>query len=162
LDAGKLGEVGLVRVHRWGSGASGNPMVRDLDLASWLVGKQPNLVYAVGREGLIQVHLGFPEGGMALLDSTDRLPRGDASHSLSVIGSAGAAYADDHQNMQLVYRGGHPQAVRADEGARQFTALIQEFADGVQAGRDLSGTPTSWKRVWAVVAAVERSLQSRQ
>jgi hypothetical protein len=99
---------------------------------------------------------------MALVEYAGRLPPGDGYQSLSVIGSAGAAYADDHANMQLVYRGGRPQAVRTDEGAGHLAALVQEFVDALAAGRDTSGTVTAWQRVWAVVDAVQRSLEARQ
>ena len=156
LDAGKLGEVGLVRVHRWepqdsasGDETHGLPtsLVRDLDVVLWLIGQSPDAVYAVeqadsksdgSRGRFLQVHLGFPSGAMALLDFADRLPPGEGYQSLSVIGSAGTAYADDHQNMQLVFRGGRPQAVRADESGRRHSALVQEKVEALQAGGDVS------------------------
>src|SRR5262249_4954427 len=68
---GRLGEPGLVRLHRW---ASTGALLRDLDLTLWLAGKLPEVVYAAGKEGelapgdSVLVHLGFPGGGMALLD----------------------------------------------------------------------------------------------
>ncbi len=132
---GKLGAAGLVRLHRWESGAEPSPALRlpgallgDLDLACWLVGALPNQLFALGQEDrYVQVHLGFPGGAMALLDYTNLLPAGDGYQSLSVIAASGAAYADDHQNMHLVYGGGQPRAVRTDETARQRTAILQEF-----------------------------------
>lgn len=165
LDTGKLGEVGLIRLHRWEPNPSHDslpPLVRDLDLTLWLMDRTPNLVYAVGNDRLTQVHLGFPGGGMALIDHGYRLPAGDGYQSLSVISSAGAAYADDHQNMQLLYRGGRPQAVRTEEGVRQMASLIQEFIDGLKAGVPLTDSLASWQTVWAVAEAVRGSLQSRQ
>src|SRR5262249_132576 len=110
----------------------------------------------------VQVHLGCSGGGMALIDYSDRLPPGDAYQALSVIGSAGAAYADDHQNMQLVYGGGRPRAVRTDEGIRYLAALVQEFVDCLQPGQDTPEDLTSWRTLWAVVRAVEQSLTVRQ
>jgi hypothetical protein len=99
---------------------------------------------------------------MALLDHTYRLPPGDCYHSLSLIGSAGTAHADDHNNMQLLFRGGRPQAVRADEGVLYLSTLLQEFADALNAGRDLSQHLTAWCNALAVEAAVRKSLQTRQ
>ncbi len=180
LDAGKLGDVGLVRLHRWEPVSTDNslsprgmpaPLVHDLDLVLWLIGKTPDLVYAIEQKAnerddspgrFVQVHLGFPGGGMALIDYTNRLSPGDGYQSLSVIGSAGAAYADDHQNTQLVYRGGRPLAVRADEGVKQLAALLQEFVDDLQAGRDMSESVVAWRNVLTVADAVRRSLESRQ
>ena len=180
LDAGKLGDVGLVRVHRWEPVATESslsprrlpaPLVHDLDLVLWLIGKTPDVVYAIEQTGnqrddspgrCVQVHLGFAGGGMALIDFNDRLPPGDGYQSLSVIGSLGAAYADDHQNMQILYRGGQPLAVNAEEGVKQFAALLQEFVDDLQTGRDLSTSVTAWRDVLAVSDAVRRSLESRQ
>ena len=176
LDAGKLGEVGLVRVHRWepqdsasGDETHGLPtsLVRDLDVVLWLIGQSPDAVYAVeqmdsnpgsSRGRFLQVHLGFPCGAMALLDFADRLPPGEGYQSLSVIGSAGAAYADDHQNMQLVFRGGRPQAVRADESGRRHSALVQEKIEALQAGGDVSAHVAEWQMVLNVAEAVRRSL----
>jgi predicted dehydrogenase len=84
VDAGSLGEPGLIRLHRWretgperGSDGEGGalpiplPMALDLDVAMWLMGAAPTLVYALERiEGhngaptgrLTQLHLGFPVG----------------------------------------------------------------------------------------------------
>ena len=169
LASGKLGEVGLLRLHRWQppDRNQSDALTRDLDMAGWLTGKSPNLVYAVELSGdsggrFIQVHLGFPGGGMALIDTTDRLPPGDGYSSLSVIGSSGAAYVDDQQNMQLIYRGGVPQALRTSEGAKQSALLIQTFIDALHVGRDLSATVTSWQKTLSVAAAVRQSVAARQ
>ena len=179
IAAGKLGEPGLVRIHRWEprSVEPGKPtalpgaLLRDLDLAMWLVGRPVQLVYAVehaagdehpAADRFIQVHLGFPGGAMGLIDYADRLPSGDGYRSLSVIGSAGAAYADDQQNMQLVYRGGRPQGTRTTEDLLPLAALVQEFVDALQAGRDLSASMATWWGVLAVAAAVQQSLAARQ
>ena len=187
LDSGKLGDVGLIRVHRWEPTVghvsnvpgltrhvenvpheiNGLPtgLMRDLDLVLWLVGKLPNSIHAVSRSEshdsqskFIQVHLGFPGGAMALIDYSNQLPEGDGYQSLSVIGSTGAAYADDHQNMQLVFRGGNAQAVRAEETGRRHAALIQEFVDGLQAGREVSSAVADWQRVVDLANAVTRSM----
>jgi predicted dehydrogenase len=180
LDAGKLGEPVLVRLHRWEPAASdgpwegprrSGPLLRALELTLWLMGKPPDRVYAIqqrvkepGFPGsrFVQVHLGFPCGGMALIDCTNRLPPGDTYQSLAVLGSAGAAYADDHQNMQLVYRGGRPQAVRTDEGTSYLAAMVQAFLDRLGAGGDAPGDVKSWRTVWDLADAVERSLEAKQ
>jgi predicted dehydrogenase len=180
LLAGKLGEPGLVRLHRGEAQtvqAAGEeaaalppPLIRDLDLARWLIGKNPNLVFAVespagGAENhgrFIQVHLGFPGQAMALLDYSSRLPAGEGYQSLQVIGSAGAAYANNEQNMQLLYAGGQPRGVKASENIKQMTLLLQDFLDGLAAKRDFSIATSAWQSCLAVASAVTRSLQSRQ
>jgi predicted dehydrogenase len=169
LDAGKLGEPGLIRLHRWETpvtetrGPDDLPvsLLCDLDLVLWYFGKSPDRVYAVAQAAM-QVHLGFPGGGMALLDNTHRMPAGDGYHSLSLIGSAGAAYADDHQNVQILYRRGHPEAVLADEWKPAYFALMQDFVDVLSAGRDLSARFPAWGAVLAVAAAVRTSLRERR
>jgi predicted dehydrogenase len=177
IDAGRLGEPGLVRIHRWvqrGSLDAGPaeepaaPMARDLDTASWLMGAPPEVVFALqgggdhrgGRSTL--VHLGFPGGGMALIDYSDHLPPGDGYTSLSLIGSSGAAYADDHQNAQLVYRGGHPQALGVDEGGREHLALVQAFVDGIDQGHDFTASVSAWRMVMAEADAARESVASRR
>jgi predicted dehydrogenase len=169
-----LGEPELIRLHRWEPAAppqpSGlpDPLLRDLDVVLWLAGRRPNRVFAVESKSedaagrYVQVHLGFPGGGMAVLDYTDRLPPGDDYRSLSVIASSGAAYADDHQNVQLVYRGGHPQAVRTDERAGLLAAIAQDFVDAIRSRREPEGGAKSWRDVFAVAGAVEWSLTAGQ
>ncbi len=146
-------------------------LVRDLDVVLWLIGQSPDAVYAVEQTDLepghsrgrfLQVHLGFPSGAMALLDFADRLPPGDGYQSLSVIGSAGAAYADDHQNMQLVFRGGRPQAVCADESGRRHAAMVQETVEALHAGGDVSAHVSEWQNVLKVAEAVRQSIESNQ
>ena len=85
---------------------------------------------------------------MALLVYSSRLPPGAPYRSLHVIGSAGAAYADDQQNMQLLYKGGPPQGVLAEE----TPGRKHEFVHMTQV----------WEHVLSVAAAVQRSLDSRQ
>jgi predicted dehydrogenase len=167
-----IGEPGLIRLHRWGPTLAGpseglpDPLLRDLDTVLGLMGRLPKSVYAIeqgpssGR--YVQVHLGFSGGPMALLDYTDRLPAGDEYHSLSVIAAHGATYADDHQNMQLLYRGGHPQALRTEERAGQYAAIIQSFVDDLRAGRDRSADTAAWRGVFRTADAVRRSLASGQ
>jgi predicted dehydrogenase len=174
LDAGKLGEPGLIRLHRWAPAEHDGSALRDLDLVMWYFGKPPNLVYAVQQV----FHLGFPGGGMALLDhavmapSPDRAATpaaGDRYDSLSVICSSGAAYADDHQNTQLIFRGGSTAAIRTDGRIQQWSALVQEFVDSI-VGQDsdpvmkttgLESYPT-WPQVLTVSEAVHQSLRTKQ
>ena len=75
-----------------------------------------------------------------------------------MIAASGAAYADDHQNAQLLYRGGNAQAIRTDERAGQLAALAQEFVNALNEGRDFSAN--AWKDVFAVAEAVVKSLAS--
>ncbi len=167
---GPLGEPGLIRSHRWEPGAAHEvaglpePLLRDLDVTLWLAGRRPDRVFAREQKSdagrYVQVHLGFPHGGMALLDFDSRLPAGDSYHSLSVIAQNGAAYADDHQNTQLLYRGGNPQAVRTDERAGQLAAIAQEFVDTLKQGRGLS--EGAWPDVFALASAIEESLTTGQ
>jgi predicted dehydrogenase len=167
----RVGDVGLVRLHRWEPAAEGNtpwgfpgPLVRDLEMALWLTGRTPNIVCALESPGraktgvgrVVQIHLGFA-AGMALIDFAG-LPAGDGYHSLSVIGANGAAYADDHQNAQLLYRAGPGQAVRTGEGIRHLTAMLQDFADAIAGGRNLSPTVSAWRNVFDVAGAARQSL----
>ena len=161
VDAGKLGEPGLVRIHRWES----NPAILcDLDLILWQIGKAPNLVFAVENEACTQVHLGFPGGEMALLTFSKRPLSGNSYCSLSIIGSSGAAYADDHQNTQLLYRNGMPESINTSEGVTQWAAIVQEFVNLVALPSDravIESFPT-WTHVLTVKDAVTESLRSKR
>ncbi|MGI8977993.1 MAG: Gfo/Idh/MocA family protein [Pirellulaceae bacterium] len=164
LDAGKLGEPGLIRIHHWeeaggeldAAHALPSALLQQIDVILWLMGKSPTVVYAVehgerarNRQGrYLQVHLGFPGDAMALLDYSSLHPPGDPYRSLHVIGSAGAAYADDQQNMQLLYKGGQARGVMAKEGAASGHGFADMTAD--------------WDKALAVADAVQQSLQTRQ
>ncbi|MCE9529216.1 MAG: hypothetical protein K8R36_24475 [Planctomycetales bacterium] len=163
LDAGKLGEPGLIRIHHWESGEETDAghqlpsaLLQQIDVILWLVGKSPTVVYAVengdkskGKQGrYIQIHLGFPGDAMALLVYSSLHPPGDPYRSLHVIGSAGAAYADDQQNMQLLYKGGQPRGVMAQEVMMSEPQRV--------------AIPQNWDHVVAIADAVNRSLMSRQ
>lgn len=163
LDAGNLGAPGMIRLHRWEPALRHDfppSLQRDLDLILWYFGKMPNLIYATAQWGL-QLHLSFPDGGMALCDHMPCLPAGDEYFSLTLIGSAGSAYSDDHDNLQLLYRGGAPQAIGAGEGIIRWATLVQAFIDSIATGRgDLEDA--AWTSVFRLGAAVEKSLRSNQ
>ena len=135
LDSGKLGDLGLLRAHRWVEGAGAGPAptwqtlaAPYLDLANWLFGDRPERVYAcAGAPGYAQIHLGFRAGGMALIDVSAGLPPGDGYRSVSVIGSAGAGYADDHHNRALLFAGGDPAARNPGEGNHDLAGELADF-----------------------------------
>jgi myo-inositol 2-dehydrogenase/D-chiro-inositol 1-dehydrogenase len=178
LDAGRLGEPGLLRVHRWeprdlrgeSSGEGGrllHRLTREIDLACWLFGQHPTEVYAAAppyppEPDYAQLHLGFPRGGMALIDCARTLPPGDSYFSLSLIGSTGAAYADDHNNTQLLFGGGHPVGLLTGQGDAAALAQLQEFVDAVTQNREPSVTGADWLRAVQVGEAVATSLATRQ
>ena len=179
LSSGKLGRPGLIRIHRWEARGGLTqtptgipvPLLLEMDLAAWLMGGDPDLIYAtspapparpVSHGQTIQVHLGFPEGGMVLIDYSSALPPGDGYRYLSVMGSLGAAYADDQQNRQLLYQGQHAHAVAATEGLSACVNLAQDFVDSLGAGRDQSPSLLAWTRAVRMGQAVERSLSTRQ
>jgi predicted dehydrogenase len=177
--AGPLGEVGLIRLHCWEAASTEPPpeplglpvaLIRALDVTLWLSGRRPDRVFALERPAepgpgagrFLQVHLGFPGGGMALLDFCNRLPPGEGYQSLSVIAFSGAAQADDHQNMQLAYRGGRPQAIRTEEGETALVGLIQEFVTALGEDRTLGSAAIAWREVFTVIGAVKSSLAAGQ
>jgi len=188
LAAGHLGQPGLVRVHRWEGRTTGGwqqsqrdvrqnggtilgRVVRDIDLACWLIGRQPTEVFAVGRNptqatdaawDYVQLHLGFAAGAMALIDYCGALPAGDDYFSLSVVGSTGAAYADDHHNMQLLYRDGSPAALKTDQAQHQLLAQLQEFVGAIEAGREPSITATDGRHAVRVAEAANESIATGQ
>lgn len=164
LTSGKLGEPGLLRVHRWNAGP-GNPLARvlfgDIDLAIHFFGAGPSSIYAIrrGEEAYVQVHLGFPAGGMAVLDFSSGLPEGRGYDSLSLIGSRGAAYADDHHNTHLLFAGGNPTALVSDAGSGHRMEL-QVFVDAIRSGAP--GTGDGCQAVHQVIESVDQSIKSGQ
>ena len=145
LDSGKLGELGLLRAHRWyagtGTGTGAAPAWQALaapylDLANWLFDDRPERVWArTAGPGYAQIHLGFRAGGMALIDVSADLPPGDGYQSVSVIGSTGAGYADDHHNRALLFGGGDPAARNPGEGNHDLAGELAEFTTASTARR---------------------------
>ncbi|MCY4112793.1 MAG: Gfo/Idh/MocA family oxidoreductase [Chloroflexi bacterium] len=158
MDAGQMGRPGLVRSHRWQPPTDGptawrldpnrsggifiHELTRDIDVAAWLFDAPPNTVFAVARGAdpdrpdAAVVHLGFPDGGMAVLDVTTGLPEGEGYWSLQLIGADGAVYADDQHNMQLLYAGGSPAARLTSTGDATVLAQLEAFVDAIDNGLD--------------------------
>src|SRR5262249_1046053 len=80
-------------------------------------------------------------------------PPGDDYFSLSLIGSSGAAYADDHHNAQLLYGGGHPAALRTGQGDAGLLGQLRAFVAAVEEGRDPPGTGADGVRALRVAEA---------
>ena len=183
LDSGELGEPGLLRIHRWeplstgswptlgkeqGSVAVRN-LAADIDLAIWLFGGLPSEVYATGRKvshggidqpDYVQVHLGFDGDGMSVIDYSASLSQGPGYNFLSMIGSKGAAYADDHHNVNLVYGNGGTRALGPGQGGGHTLAELQEFADAIHEGRDPAATGADGRSAVLVAEAVAESMCS--
>ena len=162
----KLGAPGLLRVHRWSSGGSsggsiGERIAGDVDLALHIFDGSPTRVYALQREpAYLQVHFGFDGGGMAVLDFARGLPEGQNYHSLHVIGATGAAYADDHHNTHLVFRGGDAAARIAEQGTYHIAREVQAFVDAIVDGRPPAVTGEHACDVLRIVEAVLGSLEA--
>ena len=188
VTAGRIGELALVRIHRWEGRSTGgwhgwqhevaqsggtilSQVTRDIDLACWLYGRQPTQVFALGRNpgqatdknwDYIQLHLGFSGGAMALVVYTRAMPAGDGYFSLSAIGSKGAVYADDHHNMQLHYRGGAPRALKTGQGAQHVADQLQEFVNAIEEGRAPLINGADGKHAVQVAQAAQKSIAKGQ
>lgn len=165
-SAGKLGPLGLLRIHRWMPGGQGvrlTTLADQLDLANWLFGAPPTEVYAVrrGESGSYShVHLGFPGDGMALVDVASTLPDGDDYYSLSLIGGDGSIYVDDHHNMHLLYTGNQAQAIRGGEGVAGLVNLLDEFSAAVSGDQAAVPGPAEAILALRVAEAAERSIEA--
>jgi len=170
LDAGKLGQAGLLRIHRWlplceDIGSLAQRILPDTDLACWLFGSAPETVWSLqsnANSDYIQFHLGFADDGMAMIDIAASLPIGGDYFSLTMIGGTGAAYADDHRNMNLLYNGGQPNAIRTSQGRADLVMQLQEFVDAIIEQRNPSVTPADTETAMGVVERVLESAVSRQ
>ncbi len=167
LTSGKVGKPGLVRIHHWASTAF--PPVQDtvalseLDLALWMYQCLPSHVYALrgSERHTLQVHLGFPDRGLSLLAIPALLHYESVYCALSLIGSKGAAYNDDHHNMQLLYRDERtPRALKTAEGRGHFRRMTLEFIKAIEQNREPSPNGEDALRALQVVEAVNESIRS--
>ncbi|MDP6795265.1 MAG: Gfo/Idh/MocA family oxidoreductase [Verrucomicrobiota bacterium] len=170
IDAGKLGQAGLLRIHRWlppdeGGGSLSEHILPDADLACWLFGGAPKTVWSLqsaANPDYIQFHLGFANDGMAMIDVAASLPSGGDYFSLTMIGDTGAVYADDHHNMNLLYAGGQPNAIRTSQGRSDLADQLQEFVDAIGEQREATVTLADTSRAAAVAAQVIESAQTKK
>ena len=96
--------------------------------------------------------------GTALFDYTTALPQGDGYFYLELMGATGAAFADDHHNAQLLYRGGHPSAPVLDQPGATVVAELQEFAAAIREGREPATTGTDGQAALRVAEAAAQSM----
>ena len=168
LASGKLGTPGLLRFYQWKSAADRRSRIQqvicEVDLANWLFESLPDSIYAVaGGEGsdYMQVHLGFPGGGMALIDCATSLPDGSSPYSsVTMIGSTGAAYADQHHNAQLLIGSKQTTALTTDEGDRDLRHQLQEFVDAIERRREPEVTGAHAKTALQGARAAVQSLET--
>ena len=174
LEAGELGRPGMLRSHRWlrrfpgppggwkhdparSGGLAVHEAVHEIDQALWLFGERPTHVQAQTASDLLQIHLGYESGAMAICGIATGLPLGSGYYSLALIGSLGAAYADDHHNVHLLYRGGRPQALLSDQRASAVRAQLDEFGSAITEGRNPSVTGADAVAALQIAEAVSAS-----
>lgn len=185
LDSGKLGIPGLLRVHCWEPDEPANRdailnrehgefcsrIMQQLDLALWMFPQPPTEVFASTRDrpgdsslwpDYLQIHLGFPNGGMALISISRTMPAGDDYQTVSLICSTGAAYADDHLQKHLVFRGEHPLAVQRDEIVPTLVNQLKDFAEAVNSQRNPKIAATEMQSAMKLTDAVWKSLTTSQ
>ena len=166
LDAGHLGTPGLVRIHHWSSQSQQSRArlwemaVREVDSTCWFFGSQPDVIF--GQSSVsesepvgLALHLGF-ESGMAIIDCA--FHAGGSFYTSSLIGSKGAAYADDHHNTNLLLQDGTTEGVPIKGDDVWLPRQLEAFADCIQ-GR---ATDTSVGEVKQAISICHAAIQSAE
>jgi predicted dehydrogenase len=176
---GELGRPGMLRSHRWLRRFPGPPAgwkhnpgrsgglaihegVHEIDQAIWLIGERPTHVHGSAQPNILHIHLGFETGAMALCDIAVGLPLGEGYYSLLLVGSAGAAYIDDQHNLQLVYRGGRPEAFVNNQRQLGVRAQFDEFGTAIHEQRKPTSAGPDAVLVLQIAEAVQASIDSGQ
>ncbi len=170
LDSGKLGEPGLLRIHRWlphtaSPQTLAERILPDTDLTCWMFDGEPEKIWTLqssDNPNYIQFHLGYANDRMAMIDITSSLPADSNYFSLSIIGGAGAAYADDHHNMNLIYTGGPPNALLINQGRADLAGQLQEFVDAIHQKRPAAVTLDDATRANSVAKQIIASAELNQ
>ena len=179
VENGELGRPGMLRSHRWLRRFPGPPTswkhkpdrsgglaihegVHEIDQALWLIGERPTYVHGSERPNILQIHLGFETGAMALCDIAVGLPLGDGYYSLLLVGSTGAAYIDDQHNLQLVYRGGRPEAFVNDQRQLGVRAQFDEFGTAINEQRKPASAGATAVIALQIAEAVQASINAGQ
>ena len=95
---------------------------------------------------------------MSVIDYSASLAQGPGYHFLSMIGSKGAAYADDHHNVNLVYGDGGTRALDPGHGVGHILAQLQEFVDAIFEDRDAGPTGVDGRSAVLVAEAAAESM----
>lgn len=141
--AGQLGAPGLLRTHHWVCedlpvNQAAYPQV---DLALWFFGSPPKHTHGLRSPLYLQIHLGFENDGMAMIDLATAHPGATDYYSMHLIGSTGAAYADDHRNSHLLFGSEGTQALLHRQNVLLGTQnMLREFLAGTREGRSWSVT----------------------
>jgi predicted dehydrogenase len=170
IEAGKLGEIGLVRLVRL-SGNEGPDSAApaswqpELDLVLWLASREAETLYATpsGTNRGVQIHLGFHGGAMGTIAFAQGC--GHDFRCLTVIGSRGAAYDDDQSNHQLRFhaRGAAALPTRCTDSEPLAKAnMLRHFAETIAGRGDFTADIRGWRRTLELARAVEQSLAGRQ
>ncbi len=167
LDKKQLGEPGLVRIHRWLEKDQVEPpqtvlwaaTVGEIDLACSLFDSPLEVVSAqaiTGQQGIV-IHLGF-QSGMAIVDCS--IHAGKPFYTASLIGSKGAAYADDHHNTNLLMKS-ETLGLNVAQDSDSLRLQIESFVDTIKSGSD-DTTIDEMKRAIRVSQSAIKSAGSGQ
>jgi predicted dehydrogenase len=177
LKSQRLGEPGLIRLHAWSGTADFREhqrmKLRAIDVVLWLFGERPEIVQ-VSRCSLDRtnfthnlgertetdnagcacyelIHMGFSGGRSAVLDISHAPSLQAGYWALHVIGSRGAAYADDETNVQLKLASGGVVGTWSDEMPTAWNDCRRSFQRGLLQGNLFRETLDDWRQVleWA-------------
>ena len=159
LESGHIGRLGLVRQHAWAPqdrAMTEHEKIGIIDLALWFFDGTPEVVHTTARHPQSTLlHLGFKGGGMALITLVESLPPGDGYRSLCVIGSNGAAYADDHRNKHLLFTGGSPRAVEQKQRHAFIQPMLEAFLKDLKDPRLSSNAQRAYANARTILKQTE-------
>jgi predicted dehydrogenase len=156
-------------------------MPHTADLLIWLTGRTPIVVYAAGSHGVLRglgvdtwdvVHatLSFDDGTVGTLSSAWVLPdagEGIVDFYFHVVAAAGSVTADlGHQGLSVVSDKTYSPWPLGNRVGRSVAGpagwMVNDFVSGLIDGADLGPGVRDGLLVTAVLAAIERSLESGQ
>jgi hypothetical protein len=185
-EQGKLGDPGLIRTHRWYSETESPQdnhgyipllLLCEIDQVLRYFRASPTSVYATtyaNKRGML-IHLKWACGAMAIIDYTSSLPVEQSYASFSVIGSRGSAYADDHQNAQMLVCDRTLGLVASEvisPTAHMLTSFLASLIQPVLETAKTTSIPTqvqpqphatlmNWYRAQLLAKCVRQSLEER-
>ncbi len=154
LDAGDLGKPGLVRLHVWNPASdtlNQRNKIDAIDLVQWLIGEDIESSFGTQSQANQVIHLGFVSGAMALIDFYDHLPADDRYRSLTVVGSDGAAYADDHRDRNLFFASGGMNAKPPATGHACLGPMLEDFASRMNDRDDATHAQRAYRAAETIV-----------
>ncbi|MEV6692354.1 Gfo/Idh/MocA family oxidoreductase [Micromonospora sp. NPDC051196] len=159
INAGRLPDSHWYHDRRQGGRIRGE-VCHFVDLASWLVGREPSVVHAygsgrgeLGLEEDVSILLGYPDGSTATITYCTRGNQQTSKERVEILGRGHTVVIDDFRRLEV--DGREIRRVAAGKGHQQLLAQVRQTIVGQRPDeRETEASFATTRTVLAVIAAL--------